>query len=128
MRVWRASPQPFGKSRLDLPGETGGAMPLSGQTLDLVSSVSVVSVLPDPTNGAALRPFPPARPTRRPASVRRMTPGPLVAAPLDAALARIRAWGEARDWAGADPYDGLNSPLAPVLSLGTPLGRRVLTQ
>jgi hypothetical protein len=47
---------------------------------------------------------------------------------LDAALARIRAWGEARDWAGADPYDGLNSPLAPVLSLGTPLGRRVLTQ
>lgn len=42
--------------------------------------------------------------------------------------ARIRAWGEERDWCGYDPYDGLNSPLAPLLTLGSPLGRRVLTQ
>lgn len=48
--------------------------------------------------------------------------------PVSDALARIRSWGEARDWRGWDPYDGLNSPLAPVLTLGTPLGRRVLTQ
>ena len=40
----------------------------------------------------------------------------------------IRAWGEAREWRGYDPYDALNSPLAPVLTLGTRLGRRVLTQ
>jgi hypothetical protein len=44
------------------------------------------------------------------------------------AVARIRSWGEARDWRGYDPYDALNSPFAPVLSLGTLLGRRVLTQ
>ena len=44
------------------------------------------------------------------------------------AVERIRAWGEARDWRGYDPYDGLTSPAAPVLTLGTPLGRRVLTQ
>jgi hypothetical protein len=44
------------------------------------------------------------------------------------AVERIRAWGEARDWRGYDPYDGLNTPAAPVLTLGTPLGRRVLTQ
>jgi hypothetical protein len=47
---------------------------------------------------------------------------------LDEAIARIRAWGEARDWQGYDPYDGLNSPAAPWLSLGTRTGRRVLTQ
>jgi hypothetical protein len=47
---------------------------------------------------------------------------------IEDALARIRAWGEARDWKGYDPYDGLNSPAAPVLSLGTRLGRRLLTQ
>jgi polysaccharide biosynthesis protein VpsJ len=46
----------------------------------------------------------------------------------DAAVARIRAWGEARDWRGYDPYDALNSPAAPVLTLGRPLGRRLLTQ
>lgn len=40
----------------------------------------------------------------------------------------MRAWGEARDWQGYDPYDALNSPLAPYLTLGTRLGRRVLTQ
>ena len=43
-------------------------------------------------------------------------------------MARIRDWGEARGWRGYDPYDGLNSPLAPVLSLGTAVGRRLLTQ
>ncbi len=43
-------------------------------------------------------------------------------------IARIRAWGEARDWKGYDPYDALNSPLAPYLTLGTRVGRRVLTQ
>lgn len=45
-----------------------------------------------------------------------------------AALAHIRAWGEHREWRGNDPYEGLNSPLAPVLSLGSALGRRVVTQ
>jgi polysaccharide biosynthesis protein VpsJ len=47
---------------------------------------------------------------------------------LAAALGRIRSWGESRDWVGWDPYDGLNSPLAPLLSLGTCQGRRVVTQ
>jgi hypothetical protein len=44
------------------------------------------------------------------------------------AVARIRAWGEARDWRGYDPYDGLTTPAASVLTFGTRLGRRVLTQ
>ena len=44
------------------------------------------------------------------------------------AVDSIRRWGEARDWAGYDPYDALNSPLAPYLTLGTALGSRVLTQ
>src|SRR5438067_2361972 len=43
-------------------------------------------------------------------------------------LRRIRRWGEARDWCGYDPYDALNSPFEPLLTLGRPLGRRVLTQ
>ncbi len=47
---------------------------------------------------------------------------------LEEAVDRIRAWGEARDWRGYDPYDALNSPVAPVLSLGRPLGRRLLMQ
>ena len=47
---------------------------------------------------------------------------------VETAVTRIRAWGERRDWRGWDPYDGLNSPLAPVLTLGTRTGRRVLTQ
>ena len=46
----------------------------------------------------------------------------------EAAVDRIRAWGEARDWRGYDPYDALSSPLAPLLTLGTDIGRRVLTQ
>ena len=41
---------------------------------------------------------------------------------------RSAAWGEARDWRGYDPYDALNSPLAPYLTLGTAFGRRALTQ
>jgi hypothetical protein len=44
------------------------------------------------------------------------------------ALDAIRRWGEQRDWCGYDPYDGLNSPFSGVLTLGRPLGRRVLTQ
>jgi hypothetical protein len=48
--------------------------------------------------------------------------------PVSKGLGRIQAWGEARDWRGYDPYDALNSPLAGVLTVGTPFGRRVLTQ
>jgi hypothetical protein len=51
-----------------------------------------------------------------------------VTSSIEEAVARIRAWGERRAWCGYDPYDGLSSPLAPALSLGTPLGRRVLVQ
>ena len=40
------------------------------------------------------------------------------------AVARMRAWGEARDWRGWDPYDALNSRLAPP----TAFGRRVFAQ
>jgi hypothetical protein len=48
--------------------------------------------------------------------------------PIENAVTRIRAWGEARGWKGYDPYDGLNSPVAPVVAFGTPLGRRLVTQ
>src|SRR5581483_8388660 len=44
------------------------------------------------------------------------------------AVERIRRFGEARDWRGYDPYDALNSPLAPALTLGTALGQRLLMQ
>jgi hypothetical protein len=44
------------------------------------------------------------------------------------AVDAIRHWGEAREWRGYDPYDGLNSPLTPYLTLGTAFGRRLLTQ
>jgi hypothetical protein len=47
---------------------------------------------------------------------------------IEGAISAIRRWGEAREWRGADPYDALNSPLAPALTLGTRLGRRMLTQ
>jgi hypothetical protein len=40
----------------------------------------------------------------------------------------MRAWGEARDWRGYDPYDALNSPFARYLTLGTRFGRRAFTQ
>jgi hypothetical protein len=51
-----------------------------------------------------------------------------LSAPVAAAVAAIRAWGEARDWRGYDPYDALNSPLAPLLTLRTGIGRRLFTQ
>lgn len=41
------------------------------------------------------------------------------------AVAEIRAWGEAREWRGYDPYDGLTSPVARLLPR---IGRRILTQ
>lgn len=44
------------------------------------------------------------------------------------AVERIRGWGEAREWRGYDPYDALNSPLAPYLTFRSRLGRRLLTQ
>src|SRR3954471_13342851 len=47
---------------------------------------------------------------------------------VEDAVRRIRAWGEAIDWRGYDPYDALNSPLARALTGGKPLGRRLLTQ
>jgi hypothetical protein len=47
---------------------------------------------------------------------------------LATGIARIRAWGEERDWRGFDPYDALNSPFERLLTFGRPLGRRVLTQ
>lgn len=47
---------------------------------------------------------------------------------IEEAISAMRRWGESIDWRGADPYDALNSPLAPALTLGTPLGRRLLTQ
>lgn len=47
---------------------------------------------------------------------------------VEASVALIRHWGEERDWRGYDPYDGLTSPLAPTLTFGTALGRRLLTQ
>lgn len=47
---------------------------------------------------------------------------------VERAVGRIRAWGEARNWRGYDPYDGLNSPAAPALTFGTALGRRLLVQ
>src|SRR6185437_7176477 len=47
---------------------------------------------------------------------------------MDAAITTIRRWGEGRDWRGADPYDALDSPFSPVLTLNARLGRQVLTQ
>jgi hypothetical protein len=47
---------------------------------------------------------------------------------LGEGIKRIRAWGEARDWRGHDPYDALETPFEPLLTLGRPLGRRLLTQ
>ena len=44
------------------------------------------------------------------------------------AVDSIRRWGEERDWRGYDPYDALNSPFVPYLTLGTAFGRRALTQ
>jgi hypothetical protein len=47
---------------------------------------------------------------------------------VEQACDRMRDWGEQRSWRGYDPYDALTSPLTPVLTLGTRLGRRMLTQ
>ena len=47
---------------------------------------------------------------------------------IDEAVDAIRAWGERAGWSGWDPYDALNSPFTPALTLGRPLGRRLLTQ
>ncbi len=47
---------------------------------------------------------------------------------IERAADAIRAWGERCAWAGWDPYDALNSPFAPALTLGRPVGRRLLTQ
>lgn len=47
---------------------------------------------------------------------------------VEEAIGRIRAWGEDRDWRGYDPYDGLNTPFARLLTLETRLGKRLLTQ
>ncbi len=44
------------------------------------------------------------------------------------ALEALHAWVKARDYAGIDPYDALNSPFANALSLGTRFGRIALTQ
>ena len=41
---------------------------------------------------------------------------------------RLADWCEKRDFAGADPYDALNSPLMPVLTLGCRYGRIFWTQ
>ena len=45
---------------------------------------------------------------------------------LEDAVARIRVWGEAREWRGYDPYDALASPLSRVVP--TRRGRRLFTQ
>lgn len=44
------------------------------------------------------------------------------------AARRLADYAEAHHYAGIDPYDQLNSPLAGVLSLGTRFGRIALTQ
>jgi hypothetical protein len=51
-----------------------------------------------------------------------------MSATITRALTQIRRWGEAHEWRGYDPYDALNSPLASILTFGTPFGRRLLTQ
>jgi hypothetical protein len=44
------------------------------------------------------------------------------------ALGTLRTWVEARDFAGYDPYDALNSPVLRLLSLGQKYGRIGWTQ
>src|SRR5438132_2262779 len=73
---------------------------------------------PSSTGRGRSRPFPMATTASRPVLDERLL----------AAVGSIRAWGEARDWRGYDPYDGLSSPLAGGLTLGSPVGRRLLTQ
>jgi hypothetical protein len=45
---------------------------------------------------------------------------------LRVTFTRLEAWGVARGWSGADPYEGLNSPLARIAL--TPLSRRLVIQ
>ncbi len=45
----------------------------------------------------------------------------------DAAL-RLLEWANKRNFEGIDPYDALNSPLTPLLAMGTRYGRIILTQ
>lgn len=48
--------------------------------------------------------------------------------PQTAALTELRCWIEARDFAGYDPYDALNSPVLRTLSLGSKWGRLAAIQ
>lgn len=43
-------------------------------------------------------------------------------------ISRLRFWAQTRGFAGWDPYDALNSPLARLLSFGTKSGRIAWTQ
>src|SRR5437773_1070622 len=45
---------------------------------------------------------------------------------IEEAVGSILRWGEARDWRGYDPYDGLNAPIARLVPGALP--RRLLTQ
>ena len=45
-----------------------------------------------------------------------------------AAALRLLKWAQERNFEGIDPYDALNSPFAPLLSMGTRYGRIFLTQ
>jgi hypothetical protein len=56
-----------------------------------------------------------------------VSPGTTLAEVADS-LRRLEAWGEARDWKGPDPYDGLNATRLVRPLRARPLGRRVLTQ
>lgn len=47
---------------------------------------------------------------------------------LSQVISRLSDWCESKNFAGYDPYDALNSPLAPILSLGWRWGRIALTQ
>ena len=47
--------------------------------------------------------------------------------PVEAARL-FEAWGNARSWAGPDPYDALNARRVPCRFLRSAIGRRVLTQ
>jgi hypothetical protein len=49
-------------------------------------------------------------------------------AALRDAVRRLESWGRARNWAGTDPYDGLNAKRFAGPMRRTVLGRRLLTQ
>jgi hypothetical protein len=56
------------------------------------------------------------------------TPSALRRSVLTVALQRLETWGRERNWAGADPYDGLNATRLVKPLKQTVLGRRILTQ